>query len=108
MTDEVKPGDIGIVDHPLMRNSYKLIRVAKVGNAMWDIESYYRNGEWGEPARRKVTGWQPLPRDVDADTVNQWLRAREEQFRAEERAARERLAADVADYVMRAREAEGD
>jgi len=90
---KVKPGDIGIVEHPAIDDAHRIIRVVNVGKVMWDIQTWGGNRSteqigWGEPRKRKIKHFLPLPHDADIPTMVEKMHTARHNLRKAEKKAR--------------------
>lgn len=92
MTDKSKEvGQIGIMEHPYMRDRHVIVRIAKVGKVICEVEQFGR-GEFQATVRRKVTGWVPLADVSDLPKTDDQLRSAHNRLCQAEQQARQQYA----------------
>ena len=86
-----------MIPHPMLRDEMVPVLIHKVGKAMHEVRYYDRDGNLGEPKRRRIDQFIPLSENTDFGGLVQHLTALRRRHWSEQKALSARYAAAIND-----------
>lgn len=88
-------GATGMIPHPILDDEMVPVLIHKVGKAMHEARYFDRDGNLGEPKRRRIAQFIPLAENTDFGALVQHLTALRRWYWSEQQALRARYAAAI-------------